>query len=129
MLVRPIFNLFEQQYPHKAEFDWSPRLRIVGEAKFWDLSELPQRVQGGRKEQGGAMGRGWCTGVLGGQSAPEEQAPVWPPALALPGSREQGAVSREQGAGRREKGAGSREQGAGNREQEAGSREQGAGSG
>ena len=71
------------------------------------------------------MERGLCTGVLGGQSAPEEQAPVWPPALALPGGQEAG--SREQGTGCREQGAGSREQGAGNREQRAGSREQGAG--
>ena len=25
--------VFEEQYPQEAEFDWSPRLRLIGQAK------------------------------------------------------------------------------------------------
>ena len=37
--------VFEEQYPQEAEFDWSPRLRLIGQAKCWDVSELPHSNQ------------------------------------------------------------------------------------
>ena len=41
----PAFSLFKQQYPHKAEFDWSPRFRLIEQAKSLDDCELPKLKQ------------------------------------------------------------------------------------
>ena len=37
--------VLEKQCPHKAEFDWSPRFRLIGQAECEDVSELPQPNQ------------------------------------------------------------------------------------
>ena len=33
-LVNPSYYFFNQPYPHKTEFVWSPRLRLIGQAKY-----------------------------------------------------------------------------------------------